>query len=175
MKKTVLIVAAALFLTAASAAAQAYDPAARNSIELTTGFSPIHTRVMYGGGDNKLYPNIGLGYTHAMNEKWDFNAYMGLATASVYESSQVSVPDFRYSLSAGIDFRFKWYHNERLKLYSSLGFGLNPDAIADGIPIPIPYFTPLGINFGRGSVYGIGELTVGPLATFWLVGIGIRL
>ena len=162
---------------AVGAAAQSYDSVSRNSIELTTGFSPIHTRIMYGDDGNKLYPNLGLGYTHAMNGKWDFNAYLGLATAKVYDNGQEEAvkADFRYSISGGIDFRFKWYHNDNLRLYSSLGFGLNPSAVADGIPIPIPYLTPLGINFGRGTVYGIGELTVGPLATFWLAGIGFRL
>ena len=84
------------------------------------------------------------------------------------------IPNF--SLSG--DFRIKWYRSDALKLYSSLGLGGWLVQVTIGnlpLPfVPLPYVTPIGVNFGEGHLYGLAEVNISPAASILLVGAGWR-
>lgn len=81
-----------------------------------------------------------------------------------------------FALSA--DFRIKWYRSDAVKLYSSLGLGGWLVQVTIGnlpLPfVPLPYVTPIGVNFGEGHLYGLAEVNISPAASILLVGAGWR-
>lgn len=153
---------------------------------------------MYQGFREKthLRPCFNLGYTYVMNEKWDFNfvldAVAQFYTQTYYPKLETSPEDggpvdiggfdydaapistkngSRWWVSYNFDFRWKWYRNDSVRLYTAFGLGYVP-----GCPITpvLPYIAPIGINFGRSHLYGIAELNASPAASIILAGVGYR-
>ena len=198
MKRTYILLAAVLLCF--PAAAQHFDPGHRHSIEVSTGLPPIHT-FMLGSGNNYRMMNgvrenhplracINLGYTYAINEKWDFNFMVDLAQdyyrqefyPKIHDATeQTPYPEFDFkaepTVKSGvnlwpsymIDFRWKWYRTDAVRLYSSFGLSYLPWVW----PI-FPNISPIGVNFGRNHFYGVAEFTLSTSATFLLVGAGYR-
>ena len=133
---------------------------------------------------------INIGYTYAINEKWDFNVVVDIAqhyySREYYpkkaSSGEQDYPEFDWKAEpteaySGVDlwpsymfdFRWKWYRTDSIRLYSSFGLSYLP------MRWPIfPNLTPIGINFGRNHFYGIAEMSLSTAATLLLVGAGYR-
>ena len=199
MKRIIVLIAAALLCLPATA--QHFDPEHRHAIEISTGIPPIHT-FMLGSGTNyrimngvseqhKLRTCINIGYTYAINEKWDFNFIVDLAqdyyTQTFYpkiqdESENNPYPKYDKNgepvdVKNGVnlwpsymfDFRWKWYRSDSVRLYSSFGLSYLP------FEWPIfPNLTPIGINVGGNHFYGVAEMSLSTAATLLLVGAGYR-
>ena len=199
MKRICILLTAALLCI--PSAAQHFDPEHRHSIEISTGLPPIHT-FMLGSGNNyrmmngvneehKLRACINIGYTYAINEKWDFNFMVDLAqdyyTQTFYQKIEDATEARPYPVfdnkaepadvkngvnlwpSYMIDFRWKWYRTDTARLYSSFGLSYLPWVW----PI-FPNLTLIGMNYGRNHFYGIAEFTLSTSATFLLFGAGYR-
>ena len=185
--------------------AQQFDPEHRHSIEISTGLPPFHGLLLGAGNYERisrgfeetthLRPCINLGYTYAINEKWDFNfvldAVAQIYTQSYYPSKGISFSEgegiqesfdrnadpvsvklgSRWWVSYNADFRWKWYRTDNLRLYTAFGLGYVP-----GCPITpvLPYIAPIGINWGKNHFYGIAELNASPAASIILIGAGYR-
>ena len=138
-------------------------------------------------------PGINIGYTYSWARRWELNTMinvhltiMDIMQYPVLDPEDSSHKDrLLYDWDAGpesterqIDIfgalcasvRYKWMIRDSFSLYSALGAG-----ISIGFPIPVPYVAPVGIQFGKGKVYGIAELNVSAATTFGMAGIGIRL
>ena len=181
------------------AAGQRFDPEHRHSIEISTGIPPLHTFMLGANGSSQMYGGfrestnfiacINLGYTYAINEKWDFNFVFDLtqkyytrqqyAKASEeaegyelydYKSGPISTKSSVYLWPSYMaDFRWKWYCSDSVRLYTSFGLSYLPFVW----PI-FPNLTPIGINFGRNHFYGVAEISLSTAATLALVGVGYR-
>ena len=208
---TVLLLPALLVCTPGSA--QQFDSEHRHSIELTTGVPPAQSLLLatsnlsssvYGGfKDTRLFiPTINVGYTYAMNERWDFNVIINACGAffrrDKYLQNEVEIRDEagnlldiekRTDYSAGVqsssikysgtmytpmvDFRWKWLRRDDWRLYSS--FGLGCLVIGNfSLVLPTPYLTPIGINYGKKHFYGLAEMNISCASTGLMVGVGYR-
>ena len=195
MKRYSLLIA--LALCCIPCAGQHFAPEHRHSIELSTGIPPIHAFLLGAGNYAPYQENtivracINLGYTYTINEKWDLNFAVNAATQihkDLYYPStgeNAGAPPFMsFDKSAGpikteygsrwwvayqAAFRWKWFRSDAVRLYSGAGLSYLP------FEWPIfPSLTPIGINFGSGHIYGIGEITFSTAATLALVGVGYR-
>ena len=201
MKRYSLIVA--LLVCFLPCRGQHFDPGHRHSIEISTGIPPLQTFLLSGGSVSYRMESginestnfrgcINIGYTFAINEKWDVNFVFDLCgqhyTRKQYPMVErtmedgylVREPDFksdptdvkdgvRVWPSYMVDFRWKWYRTDSIRLYSSFGLSYLPFVW----PI-FPSITPIGINFGSGHFYGVAELNLSTAATLALVGAGYR-
>ena len=151
----------------------------------------------YGYRENSQFRSaINIGYTYAINEKWDFNFVFDLSTrfykysnypivragkahsdGKVYDFDLVDTKAEPESKGTSVnlwpsymfDFRWKWYRTDSIRLYSSFGLSYLP------MRWPIyPNLTPIGINFGRNHFYGVAEMSLSTAATLLLVGAGYR-
>lgn len=214
MKRLVLIVLPlAALLLSEPAKAQHFDPEHRHSIEISTGVPPIQSLLLGGSSysvqmtrgfkDTRLFiPSINIGYTYAMNERWDFNVIINACGAIMrrdnypmkeiqeYDdegnlfwtreeadfSADVVSSSIKYSgtmYTPMIDFRWKWLRRDNWRLYSS--FGLGCLVIGNfSLFIPTPYLTPIGINFGKGHFYGLAEMNISCASTGLMFGAGYR-
>ena len=197
MKHTILLFACVLMCI--PVAAQHFDPEHRHSIEISSGIPPIQTFLLGYNGSHSMFTgikettnmraSINIGYTYAINEKWDFNVVVDIAqhyyTRERYPEITTSEQhDRQFDWNAepsevynGVDLwpsymfdvRWKWYRTDSARLYSSFGLSYLP------FEWPIfPSLTPIGINFGRNHFYGLAELTLSTSATFLLIGAGYR-
>ena len=141
-------------------------------------------------------PGINIGYTNQWRKRWEVNVllnahltvmdvfqypllpeYADLTPSEVGSSERYdwyATPAFsRQTKVYGafcVSFRFKWLVRENFSMYSGLGAG-----VSFHIPLPVPYFAPIGIQFGKGKVFGIVEANISAANTFGMAGIGIRL
>lgn len=184
------LVAIVLFGLCRAAEAQQYFPGKRQALEFSIGYAPLPTLIdnyqkkvghnEFADLSDKFSAGFNVSYIYDMNEKWTFETLLDIST-SHYEirnyETNVNRYDDQTSATVNAVFRRKWYTSDAVRLYSSFGVGVNPWCRFDGsvVPIPLPYLTPLGITFGKKTVYGVSELTVGAGATSWLIGIGINL
>jgi len=141
--------------------------------------------------------SLNIGYSYDISETWAFNGFLNFS-GRFYDNISWEYDwheeegGYRYATESyelgrerryemlfptiGGDFRWKFYRTDFLRLYMAVGFGLNPTVTSNIVPlVPLPYLTPIGISFGKGRVYGIGEITMSPAATLMLIGIGYRL
>ena len=146
--------------------------------------------------DTWMRAAVNVGYTFAISEKWDVNAVINLAgqmyKSKTYPDHEVTredgytetLPDFnaepiatgqgsRWWPAYMVDFRWKWYRSDSVRLYTAFGIGHLPGWSFNVVPV-IPYLTPIGINFGKNHFYGIAELNASSAATLLLVGCGYR-
>ena len=215
MKKLfeLVVLPLAALLLSTPARAQHFDPEHRHSIEISTGVPPAqslllstsngYAQMTRGFKDTRLFiPSLNIGYTYAMNERWDFNVIIN-ACGAIYRRDnylmhEIEVKDDDGNLldiqreidyEAGIqssstqysgtmytpmvDFRWKWLRRDNWRLYSS--FGLGCLVIGDfSLFIPTPYLTPIGINFGKGHFYGLAEMNISCASTGLMFGAGYR-
>ena len=141
-------------------------------------------------------PGINIGYTFQWSKRWEVNAMANihltimdihqypLKAGAVTPDPNDSNGDESYDWTADptttrqtdvygafcASVRYKWIVRENFSMYSALGAG-----ISIGFPIPLPYVAPVGIQFGKGRVYGIVEANVSAATTFGMTGIGVRL
>jgi hypothetical protein len=186
MKKYLALIPFVALLTNAPVHAQPFDPKHRHSIELSTGVPPAQVlllgssssaKVMGGYSEKKLFtPSLNIAYTYAMNERWDFNVIVNACGAILRREYDTGTSKVAYSgtwYTPTVDFRWKWLRRDNFRLYSS--FGLSCFVMGNfSIVLPLPYLTPVGINFGSGKLYGIAEFNVSTAATGLLAGIGYR-
>ncbi len=201
MKRVIVLAAALLSLSCLQLKAQHFDPEHRHSVELSSGFPPIHAFMLGSNGSYRMYAgfsedtnfrgSVTLGYTYAINEKWDFNAAFNLASHfytrtyynSTEETDEAGYPFTKYDWdsvkevksdmtvwpSYMANFRWKWYRSDKVRLYSSFGLSYLPWIW----PI-FPNLTPIGINFGGNHFYGLAEFNFSTAATFAHLGLGYR-
>ena len=155
--------------------------------------------IRHNGQTLKQYyqPGINVGYTYQWHKRWEVNALLNshLTIKDFYQypllpehadlapseagSSQYydwdATPTFINrqtklygALCASV--RFKWIARESFSMYSGLGVGTS-----FAVPFPLPYIAPIGIQFGKGKVFGIVEANISAANTFGMFGIGIRL
>lgn len=213
MKKLYILVVLPLVLLSTTARAQHFDPEHRHSIEISTGVPPAqslllgtsnsYAQMTRGFKDTRLFiPSINIGYTYAMNERWDLNVVINACGAITrrdnYPTKEISEYDdagnimgtrtegdfnadvvsssIQYSgtmYTPMVDFRWKWLRRDNLRLYSS--FGLACLVIGDfSLVIPAPYLTPIGINYGKGHFYGLAEMNISCASTGLMLGAGYR-
>ena len=148
----------------------------------------------YGKDVKEHYqPGLNIGYTFAWSKRWEVNAManahltsMDILQYPLLDGADADVPDadnynwdaepiskttnssVNWAFCASV--RYKWIVRESFSLYSALGAGVSVEC-----PIPLPYVAPVGVQFGKGRVYGIAELNVSAANTFGMAGIGIRL
>ena len=142
-------------------------------------------------------PELNVGYTFQWAKRWEVNALLNahLTIMDVYQypllpeyadrtpsetnSSQYydwnadPVSKTRQTKVYGAfcaSLRFKWLDRESFSMYSALGVGTS-----FAVPFPLPYLAPIGIQFGKGKVFGIVEANISAATTFGMAGIGIRL
>jgi hypothetical protein len=141
-------------------------------------------------------PGINIGYTFQWSKRWEVNAMANIhltimdidqypqlpGTGTIDPTDPNSSDKFDWNANptrsrqtdvygafcAAV--RFKWIVRENFSMYSALGAGLSL-----GFPIPLPYIAPVGIQFGKGRVYGIVEANISAATTFGIAGIGVRL
>ena len=142
-------------------------------------------------------PGINIGYTYQWRKRWEVNALLNAhltvmdvfqypllpeyadrtpsetGSSQYYDWNADPVSTTRQTKVYGafcVSFRFKWLVRESFSMYSGLGAG-----VSFHIPLPVPYFAPIGIQFGKGKVFGIVEANISAANTFGMAGIGIRL
>lgn len=141
-------------------------------------------------------PGINIGYTFQWSKRWEVNAmaniHLTIMDTHQYplkagaETPDPDDPNASDSYDWNADptttrqtdvfgafcaaVRYKWIVRDSFSMYSALGAG-----ISIGLPIPLPYIAPIGIQFGKGRVYGIVEANVSAATTFGMAGIGVRL
>ena len=138
-------------------------------------------------------PGLNIGYTFGWSKRWEVNAManMHLTSYDIVQYPSLSdtegngpSPDnydwdaepvsktressVNWAICASV--RYKWLVRDAFNMYSALGAGIS---IAS--PIPLPYIAPVGIQFGKGRVYGIAEVNISAANTFGMAGIGIKL
>ncbi|MBR1678434.1 MAG: hypothetical protein IJ701_03150 [Bacteroidales bacterium] len=125
----------------------------RTELVLTGGFTWCHHRIVqYGvfGTDPAGKPRYNL-------------------KDSALAGWRVSTP----FLSVVAQFRHIWNPDSDVNLYSGAGLGLVFD-FREPYGYPMPMLTFLGVRYGSRHLYGFGEATLGPVATFFHGGIGWR-
>lgn len=199
MKRIVILTI--ILLVCLPAKGQHFDPEHRHAIEISSGIPPVQTfllgagisyRVRAGFNEDDLFRGaINIGYTYAINEKWDFNFVFDLTshfykrtyypektvTSHGYEMKDYDFSAEPVSVKNGVqvwpsysaDFRWKWYRNDNVRVYTAFGLSYLPWFW----PI-FPYLTPVGINFGGNHFYGVAELNVSTAASLLLIGAGYR-
>ena len=186
MEKTFSIVLIGLaLLLSRPAGAQHFDAGHRHAIELSTGYPPLHGSLGFDanllrsrGIESKLLfrPSVNLGYTFSITELWDFNMIFNYCT-SIYRMSRrepepgMAWKEYYHAFSLMADARIKWFRTDLIRLYSAFGAGVT--YAAESI-LPAFYITPVGINIGKGHLYGVVEVNVSSAATFFLAGAGWR-
>ena len=142
-------------------------------------------------------PGINIGYTYQWRKRWEVNALLNAhltvmdvfqypllpeyadrtpsetGSSQYYDWNADPVSTTRQTKVYGafcVSFRFKWLVRESFSMYSGLGAG-----VSFHIPLPVPYFAPIGIQFGKGKVFGIVEANISAANTFGMAGIGLRL
>jgi len=173
-----------------AANAQHFISDKRNSLEFSVGYLPLAALLgdyykplgadEYANMSTNAPVGFNASYLYDMNEKWTFQALIDVSTVNFVIGNQNNESKrlaSQTTAALAAVFRCKWFVSESVRMYSSFGVGIDPWLrINDGIvPWPLPYLTPLGINFGKKTVYGVSELSVSPAATSWLIGLGIRL
>lgn len=161
-------------------------------------FPWLNETVTYYEANGKLIkthfqPGLNIGYTFAWSKRWEVNAMANIHLTSFdviqypalpgMESAEPSHDNYDWNAApvskeretdvygaVCASVRYKWIVRESFSMYSALGAG-----VSFAFPIPLPYVAPVGIQFGKGRVYGIAELNVSAANTFGMVGIGIRL
>ena len=145
-------------------------------------------------------PSLNLSYTYALSEYWDLNILVNACTA-IERNTRYLVKEYTYDTPNGpqtgymadtdsdplwseleypgawytpmVDFRWKWLRRDGFRLYSSIGLSCFVMANFQ-LVLPLPYFTPIGINFGSGHFYGVAELNFSNASTGLLAGVGYR-
>ena len=141
-------------------------------------------------------PGINFGYTYQWRKRWEVNVLLNahLTVMDVYqypllpdyadrtpsEARSSQYYDWNATPTASrqtklygafcASVRFKWLVRESFSMYSGLGVGTS-----FAVPFPLPYIAPIGIQFGKGKVFGIVEANISAANTFGMFGIGIRL
>ena len=171
------------------------------SLVLSTSSHSV--QISRGFKDTRLFiPTFNLAYTYSMNEKWDLNVVIN-GSGAFYRRDQYPMKEVEYRDAEGnllnrnnepdykagilssrtlysgtmytpmVDFRWKWMIRDNFRLYSS--FGLSCVVLGNfGLFIPLPYLTPIGINFGKGHFYGLAEVNASSASTGLLTGAGYR-
>ena len=145
---------------------------------------------------NHFQHGINIGYTYAWRPRWEVNAMMNLHLTWYDSARYPEITNAPTDDGKGYDWdteplwtersvniygsacasvRYKWIARERYSLYSGLGIGFSHGLYLNDFPCPLPYVAPIGIQFGKGKVYGIVEANVSPATTFGMAGIGVRL
>ena len=147
--------------------------------------------------DRHFQHGLNLGYTFSWGKRWELNTLLNLHLTK-YELYQHPKREDGYGYDWNAEptmiekdadiygavcasVRYKWFARENVSLYSALGLGFTHSLLLEGpnlyipIPVPLPYFAPIGIKFGKGRVYGIVEANITPANTYGMAGIGVRL
>lgn len=166
------------------------------SFILDMEYPTLNSQVMYkqNGKEVTTYfqPGLNLGYTFSWSSRWEVNA-MANVHLSTYDLAQYPLlpemegkePDrgnydwnaepisedrhSKVGAAVCVAVRYKWLVRESFNLYSALG-----GSFAFSVSVPMPYVAPVGIQFGKGKVYGLAEVNVSAANTFGMVGFGIR-
>lgn len=164
------------------------------NLELPTLSSQKQDYRPYGKDIVKHFtPGLNIGYTFGWSKRWEVTAMANLHFTSYDVVQYPSLPDtdmteptpenynwnaepisktkessINWAICASV--RYKWLVRDAFSMYSALGAG-----VSIAYPIPLPYVAPVGIQFGKGRIYGIAELNISAANTYGMAGIGIKL
>ena len=184
--------------------AQHFNDTRHQALELTIGpesflfmTKPTTTMKMTSNEDGFYYTGhqqletLNISYVRSISRRWDLaitgNIHSSRITKDTYplisesatsieekydwNATPVSSKEYWVNGALAASFRWKWWIGENVNLYSAVGAGF----MTEWLFIPVPYLAPIGVRFGKRRIYGMAELNVSPVSTFFLVGVGLAL